>query len=326
MTETKYSRPAAAVGVVALSAALAACSSGPDAASAADGGEMASVRISIGTDPSFAAAYVAEQQGMFEDAGLSVEFVNTGGGPASVQNVSAGVADIAINGDATTLPLLPQHSKLKVLGVFEESDTLFKVVLREGVEPADIEKMAYGPGLRHYMTVRYLESEGIDPSSVELINADSPEFPAILGNGDADGYVSFEPWVSRGVEQGGRVVADSGDFGAGFTQWIVVNGDWLSENEETAAKFVSVLDEAAELVESDPDLAIRDTMTAIKVDEPTARSAIEEITFNVREFTPADFEAAGQLMKFFESSDVIDAPIDLDKFILADWLKTHVLN
>ncbi|QDC25695.1 ABC transporter substrate-binding protein [Georgenia yuyongxinii] len=314
-------RYTAAAVVAALGVSLAACTSA-DSAPDAGGDDLESVRISMGVDPSFAPLYIADQEGLFEEAGLSVEFVETEGGPAAVQNVGAGIADIAITSDVATLSA--QNSKLKAVAVFQETGDLFKVVLREGVSPADIRSMAYFPGLGHYITLRYLESQGLDPDAIELISAGPPEFPAILGNGDADGYIVFEPWVSRGVEQGGEVVGSSADFDTEAIQWVVANGDWLAANEETAAKVVAVLDRASELVEADQASAVDAAMQAIQVDEKIAASAIEAISFDVRGFTPSDYEAVEGLVQFLEGIDVLDKPIDLQQVMLADWFEQNV--
>lgn len=63
-------------------------------------GESGAIRISVGVDPSYAPFFLAEQEGMFEAAGLDGRIVQTEGGAASAQNVVAGTSEMS--GDADT--------------------------------------------------------------------------------------------------------------------------------------------------------------------------------------------------------------------------------
>ncbi len=56
------------------------------------------------------------------------------------------------------------NPSLRALGVFQESDRYFQVVLRNGVEPKSIKTMGvFPPGIGLYFTNHYLASLGIDP-------------------------------------------------------------------------------------------------------------------------------------------------------------------
>lgn len=307
-------------GLAATAFGLAACSSG-----STSGGKAAKpkVRLSVGVDPSYAPIYLAQRDGMFEDAGVSIEFVQVEGGAAGVQNVSAGTTQLSVNADATVLPVAAKSDKIAAIASFERSDTYFKVVLRKGVEPATIRSMVYFPGLGQYMTGKYLRSIGRRPSDIKMVQAAPPDFDAILSRGDADGCVIFDPWVSRAVKQGGRVVAESKDFHAGYSQWIIADATWLKGNEKTAGIVVDVLGKAAARVRKEPALGVRATAAQVDVPKKTAESAVSDIEFDVRGFSDADFRATRDLLQFLKSIKAVDGDLELAKIMRRDWYAQH---
>ncbi|NKY58399.1 ABC transporter substrate-binding protein [Nocardia flavorosea] len=319
----RWRRGAAALGVlVALVSATAACTR-PATQQATGSGP---IRISVGVDPSYAPFFVAEQEGMFERAGLDVRVVQTEGGAASAQNVVAGTSELSGNADSTALTVMAANPSLRALGVYEESDRYFQVVVREGVEPNQIRTVGVFPGIGLYFTDLYLRSIGLDPAAVELVTTSPPDHPPLLGRGDIDAFVSFDPWVSQAVAGGGRVVATSGDFDARYTQWLVATDAWLSANEEVAAQVFDVLSEAAAIVDTDPDRAARAVAAAIQQDPAEARRTIDQIDFGVRDFTDEDIARANDLVTFFQEQDKIGGSVDTGQVLQRGWVDDHVLG
>ncbi|GGB18498.1 hypothetical protein GCM10011492_05420 [Flexivirga endophytica] len=306
-------------GLATAAFSLAACSSG----NTKSGAGADKVRLSVGVDPAYAPIYLAQRDGMFDTAGVAVEFVQVEGGAAGVQNISAGTTHLSVNADATVIPVAAKSDKIAAIASFEHSDTYFKVVLRKGVEPADIHSMVYFPGLGEYMTGKYLRSVGREPSDIKMVSAAPPDFDAILSRGDADGCVIFDPWVSRAVKQGARVVAESKDFDAGFSQWIIADATWLESNQKTAGIVVDVLGKAAARIRKDPDLGVRATAKQVDVPQKTAESAVSDIHFEVRGFTDEDFRASRDLVRFLTSVDAVDGEVDLPKVMRRGWYARH---
>lgn len=323
MEFVNWRRGAAALGVlVALASATAACTRPATQQETSSG----PIRISVGVDPSYAPFFVAEQEGMFERAGLDVRVVQTEGGAASAQNVVAGTSELSGNADSTALTVMAANPSLRALGVYEESDRYFQVVVREGIEPKQIRTVGVFPGIGLYFTDLYLRSIGLDPAAVELVTTSPPDHPALLGRGDIDAFVSFDPWVGQAVAGGGRVVATSGDFDARYTQWLVATDAWLSANEEVAAQVFDVLAEAAAIVDTDPDRATRAVAAAIQQDPAEARRTIDQIDFGVRDFTDEDIARANDLVTFFREQGKIGGSVDTGQVLQRGWVDEHVLG
>ncbi|MFG2344561.1 ABC transporter substrate-binding protein [Streptomyces phaeochromogenes] len=301
-----------------------ACTAGAvDSAGGAAAGKP-TVRVALGVDASYAPFYLAEEQGLFEKAGLNVELVKTEGGPAATEAVTAGTAQIAANADSTALSLMVGSPGLRALGVFQSSDRYLKVVLRDGItSPKQIKTMASIAGLGLYATHSYLRHNGIDPKSVKILQSSPPEIPGLLEQGSIDAYVLFEPWAARGDAAGGHIAGRIGDFGVKYVQWLIADQKWLKGNEEVAGKIFKVVAEADKLVTDDPDAAAKASNQQVKLPVADTKKVLPEITFAARGIDDADVTESRKIVDFLLAQKLIKKSPDLDTALLKGWYEQH---
>ena len=301
-----------------------ACTAGAvDSAGGAAAGKP-TVRVALGVDASYAPFYLAEEQGLFEKAGLNVELVKTEGGPAATEAVTAGTAQIAANADSTALSLMVGSPGLRALGVFQSSDRYLKVVLRDGIKsPKQIKTMASIAGLGLYATHSYLRHNGIDPKSVKILQSSPPEIPGLLEQGSIDGYVLFEPWAARGDAAGGHIAGRIGDFGVKYVQWLIADQKWLKGNEEVAGKIFKVVAEADKLVTDDPDAAAKASNQQVKLPVADTKKVLPEITFAARGINDADVTESRKIVDFLLAQKLIKKSPDLGTALLKGWYEQH---
>ncbi|MEU9291819.1 ABC transporter substrate-binding protein [Streptomyces sp. NPDC048275] len=323
MTRRPFTGPAA-LAVALLS--LTACSAATTDSAAGSGKNAAgpTIRIGVGIDASYAPFFLADAEGLWAKHGLNVQLVQFGQGSEGVNNLSAGQVQMSGNSDTTTISMLQQDPDLRSLMVYEQSGKYLKVVLGPKVtSPSKIRKMAVAPGLSELAATRFLESKGIDPKSVEFVTADPPEIPALMKKGDVDAYVLWEPWPAKGVEQGGRVLENTGAYGLTYSQWLLTSADWLKANPDTAVKVAQTLQEAARLTESDPKAAARATKQAVKVEVDQTLNAIKEIDFGARDFTAEDLKGYADTARFFVDSGKVKGEPDVTKAVQRGWFTQH---
>ncbi|MGW0651693.1 ABC transporter substrate-binding protein [Streptomyces umbrinus] len=293
-------------------------------AGAVDSAGRPTVRVALGVDASYAPFYLAEEQGLFEKAGVNVELVKTEGGPAATEAVTAGTAQIAANADSTALSLMVGSPGLRALGVFQSSDRYLKVVLRDGIKsPKQIKTMASIAGLGLYATHSYLRHNGIDPKSVKILQSSPPEIPGLLEQGSIDAYVLFEPWAARGDAAGGHIAGRIGDFGVKYVQWLIADQKWLKGNEEVAGKIFKVVAEADKLVTDDPDAAAKASNQQVKLPVADTKKVLPEITFAARGIDDADVTESRKIVDFLLAQKLIKKSPDLDTALLKGWYEQH---
>ena len=308
-----------ASAAVVLTISTGACSR-PATQTTADsaGGPL---RIAVGIDASYAPFFVADQEGMFADAGLDVELVQFGRGGEAVDALATGQVQLAGSSDTTTIAQLRQNPSLRALYSYEVSGDYLKVVLRNGVDAAaDIRKMGIVPGLSQISTDRYLQANGVPAGSVEMVSATPTDMPALLDRGDIDGYVLWEPWPATALAQGsGHVAAVAGDFDWFYHHWAITTEPWLDKNEGTARAVARVLVEATARVESDPRTAATATRKAVNVADDQTVTAVDEIDFGVENLTDKSIESAQSIVDFYEKIGVLSEQPDLASAMLLDW-------
>lgn len=317
----KKSRSGVIAAVITASAlTLSACS---DDAGAKDRAET--VRLATGVDPSFTAVYVAHEKGYFGDHGVDVEVLKLEGGPAMAQAVTAGQADMATQSDATTVTMMAADPDLRALADFQHSNTYIKVVWGPDVDDAaDIKKLATLPGIMTLATVRYLESQGVDPESVELVSASPPDVPVMLQRGDVDGTVIYEPWATRSAEEGdGEIVGSIGDFGVSYAQWLITDAGWLAGHEEEAAKVLAAIEDANEFIVENPEEAQQIVEDAIKIPAEQTAQIMEDLVFETRDIDDAALQNSKDNAQFFVDNGTLKSMPDLDEQILTGWLSDH---
>jgi ABC-type nitrate/sulfonate/bicarbonate transport system substrate-binding protein len=280
--------------------ALPACGEDDDGGGGGGGGSTP-ITIGIGVDSVFAPMFVAETEGLFEDAGLDVtvrQYAQSGEG---VDAVMAGDIQMAAVTETTLLAKATQEP-MQGLGVYvEDAGNYTKLAMREGVtSPQQIKTMGVVAGSIHeWGAIKFLEENGIDPESVKFVPVGPPELPALLQRGDIDAFVSPEPWPSNAEKEANAKLSPSSEFGLSYVLVITARSDWVESNREEAKKFMDVLAKAADQVEQDPQAAAEATEQQSKVPAELTERAIDELEFGVRGFDDEDrsnFQALGEFL------------------------------
>ena len=120
-------RPVAGIlGVVALGATLAACSSGASSSSTpAAAGTPALSTVSVGNFPDSALTLpfaIAQDQGYFRDAGLNVQAVSATSGPALASELIGGTTQIAVEVPSNAFPAMQQGEPMVAMPPYGRLD------------------------------------------------------------------------------------------------------------------------------------------------------------------------------------------------------------
>jgi NitT/TauT family transport system substrate-binding protein len=301
---------------------LAACGEGTTDSGAAAGGGGSSelVRIGVGVDSAYTPFFLADAEGMFEEAGLNVELVQFAVGGEAVDALNTDAVHLAGTSEVTAIGRLPQNDQLRAMLVYQESGDYLKVVLREGLsDVTEAKRFGFVPGLSELSALKLMESENIDPASVEMISVGPPEAGPLLQRGDIDAFVMWEPWPANAAEQGAQIVMTTGDYGWAYVHWLLGNQSWIDENEDTAQTLAGVLADAAERTEEDPQTAAEATEAASSVPVEETLTAIDEIDFAVRGISAEDLPGLESVAQFYVDTGKAETAPDVESAVLLDW-------
>lgn len=250
-----------AAAVIALSASMAP----------AQDIETDTLSISIGVDLPFLVHVVAEEKGMFADAGFTdVSFKTFQSGNLAGEALLAGEIQLWTPGNLPPIAMAHNGVPVVVLGSNAVSHGLEKIVVRKdaGVDaPEDLYDVKLGlfvSSTSGALVGNVAKEYGLDASRLQLVNLAPSEAMAAMKNNEIQGIVFWEPWPYIALKEQDTKVVHTGTM-SGFaanegaeiqvsnnrTVWVA-SQDWVRENPKATEALVGVLVKAQKYV-SDPE-------------------------------------------------------------------------
>lgn len=330
-----------AIGALAL--AVAGCGSGGSADSAAespppqpqseqvatepatagDGGALEDAEISIGILPiaDYSAVYWAEEQGFFEDEGLSVEIQTLQGGPVSIQRVVAGELDfgftnllsfgIAVDGGAPIkVAALTSSLSHGSGGIYVQPDSDIESL-------ADLDGRTVGvnttSNVGDVTLNALLEAEGVDatPTYVEV---PFPEMVAGVESGSIEAGYMNEPFVAAAEAAGLRNVVDlySGPNESLPMAIYATSTSYAEQNPNTVAAFLRAVNAASADINQNEE-AFREFLPGAT---GTPQELADEMTMPVFEDS-LDVDKLQRTADLLVDQGLIDEPLDMSEHVAA---------
>lgn len=273
-----------AVAAVVGMAALSGCQSGSTTA----GGESDTASLTIIHAPvNYEVAYIAQQEGFFEQVGLDVT-LNPGGTPQdNLAQAMGGSADLSIvswdtlvTASAEDIPVLGVASSGVVASDYDTSGII--VAADSGIDSVEdlVDKqVAFSDlgGGPHIVTQQAFIEAGLDPSQLNAVRIPFASMQAALESGQVDAVFPSDSFYSQmaGNPDFEVIANPTREFRAGLpiTLWAATE-QWLVENPETAEKFIDAMELATEFY-----------------DEPANRDAVIDIRMQVSEISAEQAEA-----------------------------------
>jgi NitT/TauT family transport system substrate-binding protein len=256
---TRFRRP---LGVIAATLLMALSWSGGSPTSQASA-QTALIPLRVATIPSDfgAQVYYAKDMGFFEKAGLNVDVVPIGSGPAIVAAVIGGSVDV---GFSNALSLSVAHGKgvpvaiIAAANLYNTSTATIGLVAVPRASTINSAKdfngkviAVSGLNTMPQLGLRYwIDRNGGDSSTVKFIEIPIPSIPQALLAGRADATAQLDPTLDPTLGQRDdpfRLIAKAYDAlsphflsGAWFS-----SEQWVAKNPVAAKKFTEVMKQTA---------------------------------------------------------------------------------
>jgi len=242
--------PGRAVRVAALwsAAALVACNSG---AGRTASGSLTTIELGLPTDvTSFANSdvAVAEAQGLFRAAGLTVHVKNLSSGVTVVQGVVGGTLNI---GAASIEPVVnadAQGAGLVIIGSYADRLTVSMVTPAAIQTAAELRGKRLGVqqvgAFREVMTRMVLERAGLTPSDAAYVPVSANGYTSALVQGTIQSAILQEEQAIDVLQRDARlhVLVDLGQLRPDyFYGTYAVTQTWLAHNQDVARRFMTAI-------------------------------------------------------------------------------------
>lgn len=207
--------------------------------------------------------YVAEAQGYFKDAGITVTFVPVASAAERDQLMQAGQIDGMINDLISTVLYNKDTQKITIVR-FARTATpdaaQYSILAAKGsgiTKVSDLKGVEIGISeatVIAYTTDRLLQAEGLASADIKTTNIPKiPDRLQLLASGQLKAANLPEPTASLAVQQGAVVIVDDHthtDFGNSVISFSVAT---LSAKPNTVKKFLAAIEKATADVNLSPD-------------------------------------------------------------------------
>lgn len=293
-------------------------------ADAATDGAPEVTDLTVGIVPvvDHASVFIANQEGFFEEEGLTVEPTAMQGGAAALPAMISGDLQAAFasypsfflaeqQGLGVTIVAEGIRGTEETAGIYVPADSPIQ-------EPKDLEGATVAVNtLNNIGDVSIkaaLDEAGIDASSVQFVEMAFPDMPAALAMKNVDAVWVVEPFRSIVAKDGARKVFASY---TGIAEGIPVSGlgmtdEFVEANPNTVAAFVRAIEKANALLVADPEAA-REIVQTYSEMSPEAAAGLELPRWVEG---PADADELGRWNDLMIATGAFDTPVDMADLVL----------
>jgi NitT/TauT family transport system substrate-binding protein len=206
--------------------------------------------------------YVAQQEGLFAEHGVHVEFVPVASAPERDQLLAAGGADGTINETLAVMLFNKESVQMQVvryaLRPTAGSGHFFILAsAQSGISSVDglkgVEIGVSQGTVIEYVTERLLQADGFSSDEIKTVAVPKiPDRMALLASGELQAGVMPDPLAALVVSQGGVVVADDSSHPQYGFSVISFRKDVIDSNQNAVKGFLAAIEEATALLNEEP--------------------------------------------------------------------------
>lgn len=321
------------VGVVAAVALVAACggaSSSGDKASSGSGASSSSAPIKLGYSawPGWFPWQVAEEAGIFKDAGVKVELVWFEGYLDSINALASGQLDANSQTLNDTIASAAAGSDQVIVLVNDNSTGNDQIIASRDIHTVqDLRGKRIGVEVGvvdHFLLLQGLRKAGMSSKDVEIVPLETGAAAAAFASGQLDAVGAFAPFTTQALKrEGSHTLFTSKDFPGSIPDHLAVSRDLVTKRPGDVQKLVDAWFKTLDYMKANPDKAI-DIMAkraGVSKDEYKSYDAgttLFTLSQNVEAFRAgSDFRslqfAAKEITSFLRADDLIKQEPDLGK-------------
>ncbi|MBE9060510.1 ABC transporter substrate-binding protein [cf. Phormidesmis sp. LEGE 11477] len=205
-------------------------------------------------------------------------------------------------------------------------------------EASGIQSMADVPGKKigvpfgsttHFSLLSALESEGIDPADVQILDMQPQDMLAAWQRGDIDGGFVWHPTLSKMLDAGGSVLVTAKELsekGIITADLGIVNKEFADTYPDFLAGYVDALDEAVQFYRNEPEAAAAAMSEEIGLSPEESLEVMNELVWVSADEqasekylgTPEEAGAMSQVLKdsaeFMVKQEAIPSAPDLEAY------------
>jgi len=291
-----------------------------------DGATGEPIKLGFSAWPGWFPWQVAEEEGIFDDAGVNVELVWFEGYLDSINALAAGQLDANSQTLNDTIGSVAAGSEQVIVLVNDNSTGNDQIIVSKEigtVQDLKGKKIGLEAGVvDHYLLLLGLAKAGLSFSDVEIVNLETGAAAAAFAAGQLDAVAVFAPFTTQALtREGSKTLFSSKDFPGAIPDHLVVSKALIAERPDDVQKLIDAWYRTLEFLEENPDKAVEIMAKRAGVSEDEykgyeAGTTLFTVEDNIKAFSPGsdltslEF-AAKDISAFMLEAELIEKEVDL---------------
>ncbi|MCR8659343.1 sulfonate ABC transporter substrate-binding protein [Paenibacillus endoradicis] len=221
------------------------------------------------------------------DLKYKVEWIEFPGGPQLLEALNVGSIDFGHTGEAPPIFAQAAGAPLVYLAHSNESPKAESILVPKdsNIQSAkDLvgKKVALNKGSNvHYLLVKYLESEGVNYSDIEVVFLPPADARAAFESGNVDAWVIWEPFYSAAqLATEARVLVDGEGLVKNYEIYLA-SRDFAKAHDEVIKVILDQIDEVDQWAQNNQAEVAKLLSPALGIDEPSLVQALSHRSWGV---------------------------------------------
>ncbi|TLN19694.1 transporter substrate-binding domain-containing protein, partial [bacterium] len=205
--------------------------------------------------------YVAQQEGLFEKHGVTVEIIPVASAPERDQLIAAGQADAMINEVLSTMFANKESIQMQTVRYARTATStapIFRILAAKDAGITSLDQLKGVPvgvsdgTIIAYLTERLLQAEGFSKDEIQTTSVPSiSDRMALLGSGQLKAAMLPDPLSTLAVQQGANVVIEDSTHPEYSFSTLTFSKAFLDANPTTVKNFLAAWEDAVTLINAD---------------------------------------------------------------------------
>ncbi|MBP2032638.1 sulfonate transport system substrate-binding protein [Clostridium algifaecis] len=288
--------------------------------------------INIGYQPGInhALLIIAKNKGWFNDEfkkdNINIKFQSFVSGPPMVEAFAGGKLDIGEVGDQPAIQARANNTDVKAIGVYAAGYRLNSILAATGsniksAKDLKGKKVAVTVGSSaHMLLSRYLASEGLKQSDIQLVNLQPPDIKTSFTSKNIDAAIVWEPYASSiEAENTAHIIGDGTNLKYDVNL-IMANNDFAKNNPDVIKRVLKVYEKTEKWVKANPDQAADIISKELKLKKEIVAKGLAKEDFDIR-LTDEVTKSLTSTIKTLRQNNTIRKDVEVNDLIDKTYIK-----
>jgi sulfonate transport system substrate-binding protein len=252
----------------------------------------------------------AYKNGYFSDHGIRMKALRFSSGPACMEALYSGSADIATMGDTTALILTAKSPDFIIIASHATGEHRHRIMVAQTSDIHSLQdlvgrRIGVKKGTSTYGgLLNAFRKAGIPPARVMITDLSPATMIDALNVGSLDAFAASEPTPSLAEEKGARDLTSLGGLGNEYPIFILAKKKWVDEKRPLLIQFLKALQDGEDFNRHHSDESISMMARETGLAPHTARSVMGRHQYHLR-LDRSILDSLKQTAAFLENHGII---------------------